>query len=90
MGMVFELNFVSFPILYFNNSSMAIPAPLTMDLSSSVLASELGRQRLVASVLSFTENTSLTPSTLERELLGRFVQGELTIDEVVARLEDEV
>ncbi|MDB5235350.1 MAG: hypothetical protein JWR44_2343 [Hymenobacter sp.] len=67
-----------------NLTSSIPPSPET-----SILSSELGRQRLVAGVLTFTENTPLAPSARELALLDSFVHGELTIDEVVARLEDE-
>lgn len=57
--------------------------------STSVLNSKQGRQRLVAGVLGFTENTPIAASVRERDLLDRFVLGELTIDEVVAQLEEK-
>lgn len=58
-----------------------------MNSKASILSSEQGRKRLVASILGFTENTSIAASVLERDLLDRFVLGELTIDEVVSQLE---
>lgn len=61
--------------------AIAVSPPLT------VLATEQSRQRLVTAALKLTESTTLAPGPYERELLARFVAGELTIDEVLARLE---
>jgi hypothetical protein len=52
-----------------------------------VLATEQGRQRLVTAALKLTENTALAPKDYERTLLEQFVRGEMTIDEVIARLD---
>jgi hypothetical protein len=51
------------------------------------LESEEGRRRLVASILTLTENTRLAPDTYEQELLEQFVRGEMTIDDVLSRLD---
>ena len=48
------------------------------------------RKQAVAWALNFARNTSLDPGPYERELLARFVEGKLTIDQVVAQLEDTV
>ena len=53
----------------------------------AVLATEQGRQRLVTAALKLTENTALAPKDYERTLLEQFVRGEMTIDEVIARLD---
>jgi hypothetical protein len=51
------------------------------------LATEQARRRAVKLVLRLTENTALAPQYYERMLLDQFIIGELTIDEVIARLE---
>ena len=56
-------------------------------MANSILATEEGRRRVLAAVLTLTDNTRLAPSRYERELLDRFVWGELTLDEVVVRLD---
>ena len=56
-------------------------------MTESILATEQGRRRVLAFILTMTENTRLAPLRYERELLERFVWGELTLDEVEARLE---
>lgn len=56
-------------------------------MANSLLSTEDGRRRLLAAALTLTENTRLAPSAYERELLDRFVWGELTLDQVEARLE---
>ena len=66
---------------------MSFNSSILMNSKVSILSSEQGRKRLVASILGFTENMSIAASVLERDLLDRFVLGELTIDEVVSQLE---
>lgn len=56
-------------------------------MAKSLLLTEDGRRHALAAVLTLTENTRLAPSVYERELLDRFVWGELTLDQVEARLE---
>lgn len=46
-----------------------------------------GRQQAVAFALRFTQGTPLAPGPREQQLLGYFVRGELTLDEVTAILE---
>lgn len=55
-------------------------------MDESILATEDGRRRALVLVLTLTEGTRLEPLAYERELLDRFVWGELTLDEVEARL----
>lgn len=55
-------------------------------MAESPLDTEPGRRRILAAVLTLTEDTRLAPSVYERELLDRFVWGELTLDQVEARL----
>ena len=57
-------------------------------MSESLLVTEDGRRRVLVAVLTLTENTCLAPSVYERELLDRFVWGELTLDQVEAHLEN--
>lgn len=45
------------------------------------------RKRAVGWVLRFVENTTLDPSSYERDLLDCFVEGSLSLDEVLDRLE---
>jgi hypothetical protein len=45
------------------------------------------RRRAVAAVLALTENTALAPGRYERQLLARYEQGELAIDQVLALLD---
>ena len=54
---------------------------------ASLLDTEHGRQRLVTAALRIAEGTRLMPKQYERMLLDQFVRGNLTLDEVVARLE---
>lgn len=53
----------------------------------SLLETEQGRQRLVATALNLTENTAIAPTEHERMLLAQFVRGEMTIDDVIEYLE---
>jgi hypothetical protein len=54
----------------------------------SVFATTQNRQRLVSTALRLTENTALAPQDYERGLLDQFIAGDLTIDEVLARLDE--
>jgi hypothetical protein len=58
-----------------------------MSQQTSPLTTEQGRRRAVTVALTLTENTHLAPKHYERMLLEQFVRGELTIDQVVAKLE---
>ena len=55
-------------------------------MAESILATEEGRRRALDAMLILTENTRWAPLAYERELMERFVRGELTLDEVEARL----
>ena len=55
-------------------------------MAESILATQDGRRRALDAVLILTENTRRAPLAYERELVERFVWGELTLDEVEARL----
>ncbi len=52
----------------------------------SLLATAQGRQRLLTTVLRLTKGTPLEPQAYEQQLLGQFVRGDLTIDQVLAIL----
>ena len=45
------------------------------------------RRRLVAAALALTQGTTLAAGPYEQQLLTQFVQGQLTIEEVLALLE---
>jgi hypothetical protein len=47
------------------------------------------RARAVKATIAFLENTSLAPDAYERELLNHFIAGELTIAQVLERLEKQ-
>lgn len=49
---------------------------------------EAVRRRAVAAVVALTANTSLEPKRYERQLLAHYQAGELTIDEVIALLDN--
>jgi hypothetical protein len=49
---------------------------------------EAARRRAVAAAIALTANTPLAPKRYERQLLARFQMGELTIDEVLALLDN--
>ena len=51
------------------------------------LSTEAVRQQAVRFALRLTEGTLLAPANYERMLLEQFVRGDLTIDQVLARLE---
>jgi hypothetical protein len=55
----------------------------------SSLDTEHGRQRLVTIALNIAHGTALMPKAYERMLLDQFVRGNLTLDEVIARLEGQ-
>jgi hypothetical protein len=48
------------------------------------------RRNLVAFAIRLTTNTPLAPTWQERQLLAQFVQGYLTIDQVLALLDGGV
>lgn len=52
--------------------------------------SEVQRRRLVARAVAVTANTALAPRRYERQLLDRYQQGELTIEQVVSLLDASV
>ena len=58
-----------------------------MNQPFSTIASESVRQRFVTGLLNLTHGTRLAPSSEEQALLKQFVQGELTLDQVLAQLE---
>ena len=49
---------------------------------------EAQRRRAVAAAVALTMDTPLAPKRYERQLLARYQTGELTIDEVIALLEE--
>ena len=48
------------------------------------------RKHAVAWALRFAQNTTLDPGPYERALLTRFVEGSLTIDQVLEQLENSL
>ncbi|MBF9236037.1 hypothetical protein I2I05_01390 [Hymenobacter sp. BT683] len=58
-----------------------------MSPQPQLLATEQGRERAVKFALSLTHNTPLAPEHYEQGLLHQFVRGELTIDQVLVKLE---
>jgi hypothetical protein len=52
-----------------------------------LLATPQGRQQLVAAALDFVAGTALLPGDYERVLLNQFVEGSLTIEQVLEHLE---
>jgi len=56
-------------------------------LYPSVLQSVEGRRCVLTAALNITRNTSLTPQEYELQLLHQFVNGDLTIEQVVQLLE---
>lgn len=60
---------------------------LYLHQQSSPLNTEHGRQRMVTVALNIACGTYLMPKAYERRLLDQFVRGNLTLDEVTARLE---
>jgi hypothetical protein len=51
-----------------------------------LLATQPGRQQLVTAALDFVVGTALIPSNHERVLLKQFVEGSLTIEQVLEHL----
>ena len=51
------------------------------------LSTRQGRQQLVTAALDFVAGTALFPSQREQHLLAQFVQGSLTIEQIVEQLE---
>jgi len=60
---------------------------LHLSQKEALLDTVHGRQRLVTAALHLVEGTRLMPKQYERMLLDQFVRGNLTIDQVIARLE---
>ena len=54
---------------------------------SSTLTSEQSRQHLIKAIISFRDGTYIVTEPAQRQLLNQFVQGRLTLDEVVYYLE---
>lgn len=63
------------------------PYPTFYHSSASTLTSEQRRQHLIKAVISFKDGTYLVTEPTQRQLLNQFVQGRLTLDEVVYYLE---
>lgn len=61
---------------------------LRMDYHTFFL-SKSKRQRVVAFALSFTEATHLEPGPYELQLLEKFIQGEITLDQIETCLEQQ-
>ncbi|HEX8424694.1 hypothetical protein [Hymenobacter sp.] len=59
-----------------------------MPESVALLATVQGRQRLVMTALNLTRDTALAPIPSELHLLEQFVRGNLTLDQIVACLEE--
>lgn len=55
--------------------------------SALLLTTQSGRQRLLRLALNLTEGTSAAPQAAERKLLEQFVQGELSIDQVIEQVD---
>lgn len=55
--------------------------------SRSFLENKERRQYAVAWALRFAQNTRLDPGPYERVLLDRFVEGHMSLDEVIAQLD---
>lgn len=53
----------------------------------TLTSTEQGRRRLVTVALNIVKGTALEPKEYERMLLEQFVHGNLTIDQVIQRLE---
>jgi|GEM_PF-6924072 hypothetical protein len=58
------------------------------DAVDAALATEQARRRFVDNALKFTDGTPLAAGPYERRLLDQFVRGELTIEQVLAYLEE--
>lgn len=57
-------------------------------MTDSTSAQAVLRRRAVALAVALTADTPLAPNRYERQLLARYEAGELTIDEVLARVEE--
>ena len=64
--------------------------PTHQSLPITALVTEQSRQRLIKAVISYREGTYLVTEPTQQRLLNQFVQGRLTIDEVVYYLETTV
>jgi hypothetical protein len=63
------------------------PYPIFYHSLATTLSSEQSRQQLIKAVISFREGTYVVTEPAQRQLLTQFVQGRLTLDEVVYYLE---
>ncbi|RZK29664.1 MAG: hypothetical protein EOO61_20355 [Hymenobacter sp.] len=61
--------------------------PTQQSLALTKLVTEQSRERLIKAVISYREGTSLVIEPTQQRLLNQFVQGRLTIDEIVYYLE---
>jgi hypothetical protein len=52
------------------------------------MKNEQERREVVAAALSWTKTTTITPSDYEKHLLQQYIQGALTIDQVIELLEE--
>jgi hypothetical protein len=52
------------------------------------MKNEQERREVVAAALSWTKTTAITPSDYEKHLLQQYIQGTLTIDQVIELLEE--
>lgn len=66
---------------------MNYPIPTLQPLQVSALTTEQSRQRLATAVISFTQGTRFSLEPYQQQVLDLFLQGRLTIDEVVYSLE---
>lgn len=55
----------------------------------SDLDKRAGRERAVAWALAITLNTTLAPKQYEKQLLERFIAGQLSLDEVISCLQEQ-
>jgi hypothetical protein len=58
-----------------------------VEKNAQLLSTEQSRQRIVRATLDFVSGTALYPSRYEQFLLVQFVRGNLTIDQVVQRVD---
>jgi hypothetical protein len=58
-----------------------------MSRSDNPLGSKEARARIVKAIVDFVKGTRLEPQPFEQTLLGLFVEGQMTIEEVIQRLE---
>lgn len=52
------------------------------------MKNEQERREIVAAAISWTKTTAITPSNYEQNLLQQYVEGLLTIDQVIELLEE--